>query len=674
MKGSCFLILTFFTLAFCGTEAYGQAVYTSKESCEEGDFVAFDTCWAISGGCVVDNPVVLRPIPPYVEPELIHGANVIIEEAEMPVLDENFDPVMDTLESGELVPKMIMVEDYIINADGVRLDTELGESVPVFAGYTVYYGDGRVVEVAAPYVEPDPVYEIGGTADCPLVFEINHEISTGNLHLKDHVTIKVNEGGNLNIDNLSQKGASTVNIIVDGGEINMNSLVAEAATINKNNSKKTELNITLNNGGGFNVNGLTDLKNNVTLTIDGDGSSMMITDDIAINQGVIVNIEDGGGLKVNGATRINGNSSGFNIKGHFETESLNVSGGQNSFFNAIGDATVNIENDVEIRGRSTNVTFGGDSEVQVGGDFYVTGGATTNFADNATAVIEGSVHVRGTSNLNISDNAQMDIVGGCVDYQMDCEGGLFVEGDSKVDISKTAEVYVCGQRPIANNDENLDVTLFCDEVPDGEEAPCATYAGCRLLPVNIDRIQAVLDAAQRVTVLSWSTAKEWENSHFEIERSVGGVKNFEKIGEVAGMGWSDRMNDYSFEDESLPLKGGNVFYRLKQVDFNGKFEYSEVLAVRVPAVHITTGVWRAYPNPTAGGRFHLELVDAAQYQNEEITLRVLSSTLHTPIMTFKTVQDLDQAAYELMSTAPRGLWILELQWGNKVEHLKVMKK
>jgi len=122
------------------------------------------------------------------------------------------------------------------------------------------------------------------------------------------------------------------------------------------------------------------------------------------------------------------------------------------------------------------------------------------------------------------------------------------------------------------------------------------------------------------------------------------------------------------------LTGGNVFYRLKQVDFNGKFEYSDITAVRVPNVHFTKGVWRAYPNPTEGNEFNLELVDLSQYHDEAITLRVLSSNISSDEMTFRNLQELNQSASAMMANAPKGLWIFEIQWGNKVERIKVMKK
>ena len=69
-------------------------------------------------------------------------------------------------------------------------------------------------------------------------------------------------------------------------------------------------------------------------------------------------------------------------------------------------------------------------------------------------------------------------------------------------------------------------------------------------------------------VLSWKTASEINNSHFEIERSNNG-KDFIKIGEIAGQGTSNSTKRYQFTDKNPG--SAQQYYRLKQVDFDGKF-------------------------------------------------------------------------------------------------------
>ncbi len=75
-----------------------------------------------------------------------------------------------------------------------------------------------------------------------------------------------------------------------------------------------------------------------------------------------------------------------------------------------------------------------------------------------------------------------------------------------------------------------------------------------------------------VVDLFWITESENNNDYFDVERSIDGI-DFKKIGTVKGAGNTDHQTQYFTMDED-PFTGVN-YYRLKQVDFNGEFEYSE---------------------------------------------------------------------------------------------------
>jgi hypothetical protein len=149
--------------------------------------------------------------------------------------------------------------------------------------------------------------------------------------------------------------------------------------------------------------------------------------------------------------------------------------------------------------------------------------------------------------------------------------------------------------------------------------------GASILPVLYGDLSLDFINPKRIVEFNWSTTKEWESSHFEVERATQGIQ-FEKIGEVKSAGWSDIIMEYAFEDKQLPLTGGNLLYRLKQVDLDGKYDYSKVLSVRIPGVEFSSGVWRAYPNPTDGNALRINLMDASQYNDETITFRLFHPT------------------------------------------------
>lgn len=109
------------------------------------------------------------------------------------------------------------------------------------------------------------------------------------------------------------------------------------------------------------------------------------------------------------------------------------------------------------------------------------------------------------------------------------------------------------------------------------------------LPVELAYFTATKES--NVVVLNWSTLSEENNAGFDIEQSVDG-KDFEVIGRVEGEGNAVEKVDYSFVDEN-PANGIN-YYRLKQVDFDGAFEYSKIVSVEVEG-EVKVSI---FPNPT----------------------------------------------------------------------------
>lgn len=92
------------------------------------------------------------------------------------------------------------------------------------------------------------------------------------------------------------------------------------------------------------------------------------------------------------------------------------------------------------------------------------------------------------------------------------------------------------------------------------------------------------------TLLNWSTAEEIDNKEFIIERSADGV-HWQAIGNVAGNGNSHTILSYNYTDYA-PLSGIS-YYRLKQVDINGAFAFTKIVAVEKTSAHHIT----LMPNP-----------------------------------------------------------------------------
>lgn len=112
------------------------------------------------------------------------------------------------------------------------------------------------------------------------------------------------------------------------------------------------------------------------------------------------------------------------------------------------------------------------------------------------------------------------------------------------------------------------------------------------LPVELISFRG--EKANTNVQLTWKTATEINNDYFIIQRSMNG-KTFENIGEVQGFGTTTETQSYSFIDPT-PANGAN-YYRLKQVDFDEKFDYSNIINIEMKRQSASIDV---YPNPSTG--------------------------------------------------------------------------
>lgn len=156
------------------------------------------------------------------------------------------------------------------------------------------------------------------------------------------------------------------------------------------------------------------------------------------------------------------------------------------------------------------------------------------------------------------------------------------------------------------------------DAPDGSFCPLAeftTWTGDvqSTLPVALTQFEGLVSGEE--IALSWETATEINNDYFQVERKVG-QGAFERIGIVTGVGNSEESQTYQFTDPA-PTRDLN-YYRLKQVDFDGQFEYSRSILVNNIKQGINLGEF--YPNPSQTGESHL---DYFSERSETIYIQVM---------------------------------------------------
>jgi len=99
--------------------------------------------------------------------------------------------------------------------------------------------------------------------------------------------------------------------------------------------------------------------------------------------------------------------------------------------------------------------------------------------------------------------------------------------------------------------------------------------------------------SQNSVVIDWSTASELNNSGFEVQHSVNGV-DWTNIGWVDGHGNSQNIKTYQYVHDSVYTDIN--YYRLKQIDFDGQFEYTQVTVARLTSETGKPKI-RIFPNP-----------------------------------------------------------------------------
>jgi hypothetical protein len=113
-------------------------------------------------------------------------------------------------------------------------------------------------------------------------------------------------------------------------------------------------------------------------------------------------------------------------------------------------------------------------------------------------------------------------------------------------------------------------------------------------PLPVKLLSFFGDAKNQDANLYWSTANEVNNKGFAIERAVDG-ESFREIGFVKGSGNSNSVIKYTFNDLGIFASNKHAYYRLKQIDMDGKFEYSKIIIVKNNGSK--TNNVSVYPNP-----------------------------------------------------------------------------
>jgi fibronectin-binding autotransporter adhesin len=165
--------------------------------------------------------------------------------------------------------------------------------------------------------------------------------------------------------------------------------------------------------------------------------------------------------------------------------------------------------------------------------------------------------------------------------------------------------------------------------------------------------------------LTWKTAQEIDNDHFDVQRSEDATK-FVTIGSVAGSGTSLTAHTYHYVDGEVPATI-KYYYRIRQIDYNGNSSYGQVIVMEGSGQ--VTQRWTAFPNPVNGQQhFQVKLIDTSADSASNVQIMLLSIDGR---MLFKAEGDLDQLNTRLDSEInglASGLFLLRV-WDGEVQEV-----
>lgn len=436
---------------------------------------------------------------------------------------------------------------------------------------------------------------------------IEHEVQRpGNMDVLGSSSITINDGGELTVGGnmvVRPWGTATLAInsggsLTTNGRLTLNGGVAVDAqgtidaadiTINGNNS---ELNMNeAVTAGEFRISNSAAATNNVSLTADQlivenssvftNNAPLNVNGDISFAGGTVPkqftnnSIINAQNIFLNVATTMESTAGEINVANNFVTGTA-----EGSFLSS--NTTINVGNDFDITGSSGATISSGFLEV--GRDFNYNGG--TNTTINTDMLVHRDFNVQSGATLRLGGN--VDVLNNMVH-----DGGAILEVNGEFDVQNTyssagsssvrgsgifgwGTFNDCFGGSCGANVTCVGGTTYTNEEPPFN--PIDLNVCGEVLPVTFVAVSAT--PTSDGILIEWSTAMEENNDFFTIERSTDGV-NFEEIGQKSGAGNSQELIHYAFVDHTS--LSGIVYYRIKQTDLDGRYDYSWITSINIKA-------------------------------------------------------------------------------------------
>lgn len=303
-------------------------------------------------------------------------------------------------------------------------------------------------------------------------------------------------------------------------------------------------------------------------TMDVQSGNFTVSGGSNVNLSVGVN----GDLNVSGTFNFAHDNRTININGTMTVATMTANGGGGSTFVVASGAVFTITNALTVS-VTQNYTVSGLLNI---GSINVTGGSPDfNVLAGGQVVVSGDVNLASSAELTINSSGTMSVGG-------------------SVDISGGATAEIEGALDVTNDFTTTNPLTGSGTVTVGGTVTCpGSGCGTTTLPVELVYFKGVLEGS--VASLAWRTASEIDNDYFTLEMSIDG-EDYQEIATVKGNATTNAAHDYSYEVYLDAIE--QVYFRLKQTDFDGTFVYTGTTVL----TSTSTGLLDVYPNPVQSGK------------------------------------------------------------------------
>jgi len=223
----------------------------------------------------------------------------------------------------------------------------------------------------------------------------------------------------------------------------------------------------------------------------------------------------------------------------------------------------------------------------------------------------------------------------------------------------------------ANGNGNVRVVL--DNIAISVASLYNTLGNCEFTPITNITLPVILKSftaqlnSNKVD-LKWVTSTEINASHFVIERSYNG-SDFSDIATVLAFGNTTEEKNYQFVDNSFASDKAVVYYRLRQIDLDGKQDYSSTRIIRIGKQNQNTVTILTFPNPVNS---EVSITIPNNWQGKKVIYEVVNANGQTVRKT-ETASSSQTESINL-STLSRGFYVVKVSYNGETAQQKIVKQ